>query len=38
LNELVAQDVQPELQEYIDFFSQVRGEPDRTKGMLRMKL
>ena len=35
---LLAQDGQPELQEYIAFFSQVRGEPGRTKGMLRINL
>jgi hypothetical protein len=38
LNELVARDGQPELQENIDLFSKVGGEPDRTKGILRVKL
>ena len=35
---LVGQEAQPELQEYIDFFAQVRGAPGRTKGMLRVNL
>ena len=35
---LVGQEAQHELQEYIDFFTQVRGAPGRTKGMLRVNL
>jgi len=35
---LVGQAAQVELQEYIDFFAQVRGAPGRTKGMLRVNL
>ncbi len=35
---LVAQEGKPELQEYVDFFAQVRGAPGRTKGMLRVNL
>ena len=35
---LVAQSGRPELAEYADFFSQVRGQPGRQKGMLKVSL
>lgn len=38
LDVLVAQTGQTELDEYIEFFAQVRGAPDQTKGMLKVVL
>jgi hypothetical protein len=35
---LVAEDAQLELDEYVEFFAQVRGFPDRHKGMLKVVL
>ena len=35
---LLAEEDQPELEEYILFFAQVRGDPDVRKGLLRVKL
>ena len=35
---LVAEEGQPELEEFVEFFAQVRGDPDVRKGMLRVTL
>lgn len=35
---LIAVEDSPELDEYVDFFQQVRGTPDRRKGILRIDL
>lgn len=35
---LVAEDESPELSEYLDFFAQVRGQPDQRKGILEVKI
>ena len=35
---LVSAEGRPELEEYIDFFAQVRGRPELMKGLLRLEL
>lgn len=35
---LLAAEGQPELEEYIEFFAQVRGRPELKKGLLRLEL
>ena len=35
---LLAEEGQPELDEFVEFFTQVRGEPDVRKGLLRVTL
>lgn len=37
LDLLVARDDSPELREYVEFFQQVRGDPSRRKGILRVQ-